>query len=115
MSGIGKKEFLRRYSASLIEGTAAVFVGAGFSRSAGFADWRQLLKEIAEDLGLDISLEHDLIAVAQFEENRKNGRDSLNEAIIRNFARDAKLSPGHKLLARLPIDTVWTTNYDRFL
>ena len=115
MSGIGKKEFLRRYSASLIEGTAAVFVGAGFSRSAGFADWRQLLKEIAEDLGLDISLEHDLIAVAQFEENRKNGRDSLNEAIIRNFARDAKLSPGHKLLARLPIDTVWTTNYDRLL
>lgn len=115
MSGISKKEFLRRYSESLIQGTAAVFVGAGFSRASGFADWRQLLKETAEDLGLDITLEHDLIAVAQFEENRKNGRDSLNEAIIRNFARDAKLSPAHKLLARLPIDTAWTTNYDKLL
>ncbi len=66
MTGISKKEFIRKYSANLLEGTAAVFVGAGFSRASGFADWRQLLKEIAEDMGLDIALEHDLIAVAQY-------------------------------------------------
>ena len=115
MIGITKKEFLESYSRSLLEGTAAIFVGAGLSKPAGFADWRQLLKEIAENLQLDIEREHDLIAVAQFEENRKGNRDSLNEAIIRNFSHNATLTQNLRLLARLPLDTVWTTNYDKLL
>jgi len=115
MTGISKKEFLRRFSASLLEGTGALFIGAGVSRPAGFADWRELLKEIAEDLQIDIVRENDLVAVAQFEVNRKGNKDSLNEAIIRHFDRDGKLTANHELLARLPVDTVWTTNYDKLL
>jgi hypothetical protein len=115
MSGISKKEFIRRYSTSLLEGNAALFAGAGLSIPAGFADWRKLLKEIAEDLQLDIEREHDLIAVAQYEANRKGNRDSLNEAIIRHFDREAQLTENHRIIARLPIDTVWTTNYDKVL
>ena len=115
MTGISKREFLRRFSASLLEGTGAMFIGAGVSRPAGFADWRELLKEIAEDLQLDIVREHDLIAVAQFEANRKGNKDSLNEAILRHFDRDGRLTANHELLARLPVDTVWTTNYDKLL
>jgi hypothetical protein len=115
MSGISKKEFIRRYSTSLLEGNAALFAGAGLSIPAGFADWRKLLKEIAEDLQLDIEREHDLIAVAQYEANRKGNRDSLDEAIIRQFDREARLTENHRILARLPIDTVWTTNYDKVL
>ncbi len=54
MIGISKDEFIRRYSNSLLEGNAALFAGAGLSIPAGFADWRKLLKEIAQDLGLDV-------------------------------------------------------------
>ena len=115
MTGISKKEFLRRYSANLLDGSAALFIGAGISRPAGFADWRELLKVIADDLQIDIVREHDLIAVAQFEANRKGNKDSLNEAIIRHFDRDGKLTPNHELIARLPVDTIWTTNYDKLL
>lgn len=115
MIGISKKEFIRRYSTSLLEGNAALFAGAGLSIPAGFADWRKLLKEIADDLQLDIEREHDLIAVAQFEANRKGTRDSLDEAIVRQFDREAQLTGNHKILARLPIDTVWTTNYDKVI
>ena len=115
MSGISKKEFIRRYSTSLLEGNAALFAGAGLSIPAGFADWRKLLKEIADDLQLDIEREHDLIAVAQYEANRKGNRDSLDEAIIRQFDREARLTENHRIIARLPIDTVWTTNYDKVL
>ena len=115
MTGISKKEFVRRYSISLLEGNAGLFVGAGLSIPAGFADWRRLLKEIVEDLQLDIEREHDLIAVAQYEANRKGNRDSLNEAIIRQFDREARLTQNHRIIARLPIDTVWTTNYDKLL
>ena len=87
MSGVSKKEFTRRYSTTLLEGNAALFVGAGLSIPAGFADWRKLLKEIAEDLKIDVEQEHDLIAVAQYEANRKGARDSLDEAIIHQCVR----------------------------
>ncbi len=110
-----KKEFLRRYSRDLLEGQGAVFVGAGMSIPVGFVNWKDLLREIADDMGLDIEFEHDLVAVAQYEFNRKRGRDTLDEAIIRQFAKEARLSENHRLLARLPIDTVWTTNYDDVL
>ena len=112
---VSKDEFLRRFSQNLLEGTGAAFVGAGFSIPAGFADWRNLLREIATDLGLDVDHEHDLITVAQYELNRKGTRDSLDDAIVRKFAREATVTENHRLLARLPIDTVWTTNYDSLL
>jgi hypothetical protein len=112
---ITKQEFIRKYSRDLLEGRAAAFVGAGMSIPVGFVNWRDLLREIAEDMGLNIDIEHDLIAVAQYEFNRKRTRDSLDDAIVRQFAKEAKLSTNHRLLARLPIDTVWTTNYDQIL
>lgn len=112
---ITKSEFLRKYSRDLLEGHAATFVGAGMSIPVGFVNWRELLREIADDMGLNIDIEHDLIAVAQYEVNRKRTRDSLDDAIVRQFAKEAKLSANHRHLARLPIDTVWTTNYDEIL
>ena len=112
---INKKEFVRKYSRDLLEGQGAVFVGAGMSIPVGFVNWKELLREIADDMGLDIELEHDLIAVAQYEFNRKRSRDTLDETIVRQFAKQAQLSNNHRLLARLPIDTIWTTNYDHVL
>lgn len=112
---INKNEFVRKYSRDLLEGQGAMFVGAGMSIPVGFVNWKELLREIADDMGLDIELEHDLIAVAQYEFNRKRSRDTLDETIVRQFAKQAQLSNNHRLLARLPIDTVWTTNYDHVL
>lgn len=112
---ITHQEFLRKYSKDLLDSHAAVFVGAGMSIPVGFVNWKDLLREIAEDMGLDIELENDLVAVAQYEVNRKRTRDSLDQAIIQEFSKQATLSENHKLLSRLPIDTVWTTNYDQIL
>ena len=110
-----KEEFLRRFSRDLLEGAAALFIGAGMSVPVGFVNWKELLREIATDLGLNIDQENDLIAVAQYEWNRTNSRDALDEAIVRQFNREAKITESHRLIARLPIDTVWTTNYDKLL
>lgn len=52
-----KREHLRfidSLSKELAEGNLAVFAGAGLSRSAGFVDWKSLLKPIADDLDLDV-------------------------------------------------------------
>ena len=115
MGTVSKREFLREYTDALELGNAAAFVGAGFSVGAGFFDWKELLRDVATDLGLDIDEEQDLLAVAQYEVNRKNSRSSLDEKIIKAFGEKAHLTENHSVLARLPIDTLWTTNYDRLL
>ena len=40
---IKKEEFIKKYVKALREGNAAVFAGAGLSRSSGFVDWKELV------------------------------------------------------------------------
>lgn len=110
-----KNELLKEYGEALRQGTAGVFVGAGLSRSSGFVDWKGLLRNIASDLGLDIDRESDLIAVAQYHHNERNGRGTLNQLLIDEFSKKAQASENHRLIAEMPIRTVWTTNYDTLL
>ncbi len=53
--------------------------------------------------------------MAQFHVNDKGGRGNLDDRLIEAFTKDATLTPVHEILARLPIDTVWTTNYEQLL
>lgn len=115
MAGIDRSSFLRNYSKALLDDTAAVFVGAGLSRPSGYVDWRELLREIADDLNLDIDRETDLVAVAQYHINKTGSRSDLNQLLIDEFTKDADLTENHRLLASLPIETIWTTNYDDLL
>jgi len=107
--------FLKAYQQALDEGVAALFVGAGMSVPAGFVAWKELLRDIAEELDLDIDEESDLIALAQYHVNHRGGRDAINRKIMHEYTKDSELTENHRLIARLPIDTVWTTNYDRLL
>src|SRR6266478_8744238 len=78
--------FVDRWSKGLELGSAAVFIGAGVSRRAGYPDWRTLLADIARELGLDIGLEHDLAAVAQYSLNKAIGkRTNLTKLIVDHF------------------------------
>jgi hypothetical protein len=94
----------------------AIFVGAGMSRAAGFVDWKSLLKPIADDLDLDIEKEIDLVALAQYHANaNRANRNRLNQLLVDQFSKDATPTENHEILARLPISTYWTTNYDRLI
>jgi hypothetical protein len=113
---INRKEFVARWSRALEARSACVFVGAGLSRAAGYPDWRTLLRDIAKDIGLDISNEHDLAGVAQYSVNRSAGnRNKLKAAIISHFPPKAKAPEPFRVLARLPLRHVWTTNYDNLV
>lgn len=109
------KIFYEDYLKALEEGYAAVFAGAGLSKPAGFVDWKELLRDVAEDLGLDVEIENDLIALAQYHLNTHDNRARLNKNLIDEFVKDSKPTENHHLLARLPIKTVWTTNYDTLI
>ncbi len=108
--------FLRDYSKEVEEGNAALFIGAGLSIPAGFVDWRNLLRTFAQDIGLDIDKEHNLVAVAQYYCNERFGnRSDISRVLLEEFTEDAEPTANHRILARLPIFTYWTTNYDKLI
>lgn len=113
-----KKEllpFVKEYLKALDDNNAAVFAGAGLSIPAGYVNWKGLLKDIAEELGLQIDKEDDLIALAQYHVNKTEGRGGINQKLIDEFSKSAQLTINHQLLAQLPIQYYWTTNYDTLI
>ena len=101
---VGKVRFVRDLAKELREENLAIFAGAGLSVPAGFVNWGELLKPIAEDLDLDIEREAaGLISLAQYHCNVNGGnRNKLNQLLIDQFCKDATLTENHKILARLP-------------
>ena len=116
IEAISKAKFLREFTKELHNDNAAVFIGAGFSMSSGYVDWESLLKDIVMDLGLDPKKEHDLVTVAQYSVNQAGGnKTALTRTIVQNIGVSKKPEMGHRILARLPIHTYWTTNYDKLI
>ncbi|WLI06723.1 SIR2 family protein [Pseudomonas sp. FP597] len=107
--------FIRDFVKDLTENNAAIFAGAGLSKSSGHVNWKELLTDIAEELELKIDLESDLISLAQYHVNKTKGPAKLTRKIVEEFSHQAEPSDNHKILARLPIRTYWTTNYDSLI
>ena len=71
--------FIKDFAAHIRDGAAAVFAGAGLSVDGGFVNWAGLLREIAEDLGLDVDRETNLVALAQYHVNERRNRSRINQ------------------------------------
>jgi hypothetical protein len=113
MSKVKVETFIADVVSELEEQNVAIFAGAGLSVPAGFVDWKGLLKPLADELNLDLEQEIDLVRVAQYHVNLHSNRSDLTNAVLNNFAqRQTKVTENHRILARLPITTYWTTNYD---
>ena len=113
---ISRQLFLRNYLTAIQYGHAALFIGAGMSRSAGFVDWSSLLRDIANEIGLNIESEHDLVAITQYYLNKRNrDRSRLNQLLKDEFEKVDCLSINHEIIGKLPISTIWTTNYDSLI
>ncbi|KZL00519.1 MULTISPECIES: SIR2 family protein [unclassified Pseudovibrio] len=117
MLQIKKNQLVRALAEELQEENLALFIGAGLSVSAGYVDWARLLAPVAEELQLDIEKEKtDLVSLAQYHYNVKGrNRSRLNQLLITNFCSEAEITGNHRILARLPITTFWTTNYDKLI
>jgi len=112
------ESFIKNYIKALKEKNAVVFAGAGMSVAQGFFEWKKLLKPIADKLGLEIDEEqHDLTALAQFFVDDHGGiRGELDQILVEEYGKtNLAVSENHRILARLPIQIYWTTNYDRLL
>lgn len=110
-----RNRFLDHFASAIEAGDAALFVGAGLSQPAGYVNWKELLRGIAEDLNLDVEVESDLVALAQYHLNVRSNRAHLNRRLVEEFTKKARATENHRLIAQLPVRTIWTTNYDTLL
>jgi hypothetical protein len=109
-------KFIRTYGKALQQGDAAIFAGAGLSVPSGFVNWRELMRNFAQDIQLDINKEQDLIAVAQYYTNEMGGnRGDLNQEIISQFTKNHCENLTLNEICSLPIKVFWTTNYDHLI
>lgn len=108
------ESFISHFVKELEENNVAIFAGAGLSTSAGYVNWKELVKPFAESLNLDINKETDLIGIAQYYLN-DNGRQRISQHLLDNIATCREPTENHRIMARLPIPTYWTTNYDKLL
>jgi hypothetical protein len=107
--------FIRDFTRELHAQNAAVFAGAGLSMASGYVDWKGLLEELVRDLHLDPELETDLVSVAQYHCNQAGGKNALTTRILQHFSQTREPTENHRILAQLPIETYWTTNYDKLI
>jgi hypothetical protein len=110
-----KQELIREFVRAVSEGYAAVFAGAGLSRGSGYINWKELVRPLALDIGLNVDREHDLVAIAQYYRNERGTRSSINQKILNEFTRGVEKNENIEILTRLPVSTYWTTNYDELL
>jgi hypothetical protein len=108
-----QKDFIDVYAKSLLQGTAGLFIGAGLSMRAGYPSWRELLRDMADEIGLDVDQETDLAGLVQFCLNKAGRtRTRLARMITEHFGEEKPIPPVFRSLARLPLRHIWTTNYD---
>jgi len=106
--------FIQQFISELEENNIAIFAGAGLSSSAGYVNWRELIRPLAHELDLNVDVEHDLVGVAQYYKNA-NGRNRISQQLMDVIATAKVPTDIHNILSRLPIKTFWTTNYDKLI
>ncbi|GEK60115.1 hypothetical protein CHL76_15670 [Marinococcus halophilus] len=109
------QNFIIDYADEIEAGKAAIFGGAGLSVGTGAVSWKELLREAAHKIGLDVDQEDDLVAVAQYIYNQSNSRTNITKLIKNHININGEITDNHKTLASLPIETYWTTNYDEYI
>lgn len=109
------KNFISEYVASISNGSAAVFAGAGLSIPSGELSWAELLRNDAKSIGIVIDREDDYISVAQYIYNESGTRNTITKLIKNHVDKKGSINENHQVLASLPITKYWTTNYDTYI
>lgn len=109
-------ELIQRFGNAVASHEASIFIGAGTSIPSGYPGWTDLMSFAQAELGLGASFE-DLALLAQYYiANVAGGRDRLEDEILRALLAVTPIpNPTYHLLAEIPVQDYWTTNYDTLL
>lgn len=110
-----KRNFVNEYVRALNNGRGAIFAGAGLSIPSKGVNWKELLRDEAKAIDLDVDKETDLISVAQYIFNESRTRQTITRLLKNEINKKGNININHEIISSLPIKKVWTTNYDDFL
>lgn len=111
-----KSDLIKAYSEALLHANAGVFVGAGLSLGARYPSWRRLVRDMAREVGLDADREADLPGVVQYFLNKAGKtRTRLAHTIVEHFGEEKPIPDILRILARLPLRQIWTSNYETLI
>ena len=104
--------FVDQYGVAIEASQASLLVGAGLSMGVGYPSWAALLEPVATEMGVPTGIT-DLPLLAQYIENKENGRESLGQHLATKIGGVEPIPlEHHRLLAYLNVRDTWTTNYD---
>jgi hypothetical protein len=106
--------FLNTFSEQIINNEASLFLGTGVSRNSGYPSWMELLTPCANELGIEITAESDLFAVAQYYAN-KHGDVELRRIVSGAVNKIAQSNAIVEELLDVGFSSIWTTNYDTLI
>lgn len=106
--------FLKHFSSRVTTNEASLFLGAGISRNSGLPGWGAIIEPCAQELGIALTNESDLLEIAQYYANKHS------DAELRRLVTCVlnTQTPRNKLLDELlniEFHNIWTTNYDRLI
>lgn len=113
---VEQDRFVEEWGNALIGGTAAVFIGSGVSLEAGYPSWSGLMARYASDLKITLRPHDDLTVIAQHYLNLgESKRSEVKRGIAAQLPEGKPIPAALGVLSRLPLRSLWTTNYDRLI
>jgi hypothetical protein len=114
-------DYITQLARAVTERRAVLFVGAGVSISVGLPSWETLIKQMAEELGLDgeVAVRRERFqTLAEYYQLKHGSIGPLRSWMDRNWSvsrEKVKQSELHRLIVLLDFPVIYTTNYDRNL
>lgn len=108
------EEFIVDFADKLNNNQISFFIGSGVSTELDLPNWKDLFKEIAEKLFLNIDEIHDYYQLAQYYCNKYSISD-LKRIISPKLQTYNFSSPTMEKLLKLQFKSIWTTNFDNAL
>jgi hypothetical protein len=111
-------ENIKAFVRSVLDGRATVFIGAGVSQEVGLPGWNELAGRFMEVIGTGPDVETDPLRLAEYVKLSSNdGRTRLLSCLSEELDENSHPSNPEaiKILSELPIDSLWTTNFDTII
>jgi hypothetical protein len=113
---IDQYDLVDSFGESALRGNGALFIGAGMSAAAGLPDWAEILE--APRLTAEVPRLNDFPLMAEYISRSPHvGDHSLYTYVLDAIceADTGEIDEIHRLLSQLPVNEIWTTNYDQLI